>query len=99
MDSVAPVSLPGDLARLPLRREAKGSTALTELSMMHHQGFPLKNEAAGSSNRQDEIMIWVAAPPLGDMAGGLLKSLRDAIVRRDSRQSPQGRSVIQGRTV
>jgi hypothetical protein len=33
------------------------------------------------------------------MAGGLLRAMQGAIARGDSRLSPQGRTMIQGRTV
>lgn len=67
--------------------------------MVYNPGFPLKNGAAAPYGRQYEIIILVAAPPQGEMAGGLLRAMRDAIARGDSHLSPQGRSVIQGRTV
>ena len=88
LEQISSAPLPTQLVALPLSGRIDGRLALTELSWMHNQGFPLSKGAVGTYGGENEITLYVAGTSLKFMAGRLLVAMRDKIAETNSPFTP-----------
>jgi hypothetical protein len=99
LEQIGSAPLPTQLVSLPLAGRIDGRSALTELTWMHNQGFPLNAGAVGTYGVENGITLYVAGTPLKLMTGRLLVAMRDKIAETNSPFTPLAEREINRRTV
>jgi hypothetical protein len=99
LEQISSAPLPTHLVSLPLSGRIDGRSALTELTWMHNQGFPLNTGVVGTYGVANEITLYVAGTPLKFMAGRLLVAMRDKIAGTNSPFTPLAEHEINRRKV
>ena len=94
----ASLTLPEQLAGLPLSSQMTGPQAVTDFSNLHGERFPLTSGAVGfyGNNR---ATIWVAGAPLSLMAARLVTAMRDKIAEGNSPFTTSGEYQDNKRTI
>jgi hypothetical protein len=94
----AALTLPVQLAGLPLSSQMTGPQAVADFSNLHGEQFPLTSGALGiyGNNR---ATLWVAGAPLDLMAARLVAAMRDKIAEGNSPFTPSGEYQDNHRTV
>jgi hypothetical protein len=94
----ATLSLPGQLAGLPLSSQMAGPQAVAEFSNLHGEQFPLISGAFGIYGN-NQVTLWVAGAPLNLMAARLVTAMRDKIAEGNSPFTPSGEYQDNKRTI
>ena len=94
----AALTLPVQLAGLPLSSQTTGPQAVADFSNLHGESFPLSSGAVGiyGNNR---ATLWVAGAPLNLMAARLVIAMRDKIAEGNSPFTPSGEYQDNERTI
>jgi hypothetical protein len=94
----AALTLPVQLAGLPLSSQMTGPQAVADFSNLHGEQFPLTSGAVGfyCNNR---ATIWVAGAPLSLMAARLVTAMRDKIAEGNSPFTTSGEYQDNKRTI
>ena len=94
----AAVSLPEQIAGLPLSTKMTGTQATEEFDMLHNQQFPLTSGAVGIYGEQ-KAALWVGGAPFKFMAAGMVTAMRDKIAEGQSPFTPIDEFKDGGRTI
>jgi len=94
----AVVSLPKQLAGLPLTDRMTGTEAAENFINLHRQKIPITSGAIGFYGG-NQATIWVAGAPFNFMAAGMINSMRDKIAEDNSPFTPTSKSKIGERTI
>lgn len=98
VNNPALVSIPDNLAGLPLKDQLTGKDAALDFSQLHGKQFPLTSGAVGIyGNRQ--ATLWVAGAPLKIMAAEMITAMRDKIAEGRSPFTATGEFSDNGRTI
>ncbi len=85
----ASLTLPGQIANLPLASQMSGPQAVADFSNLHGERFPLTSGAVGIYGN-NQATLWVAGAPLDLIAARLVAAMRDKIAEGNSPFSPSG---------
>jgi hypothetical protein len=94
----AALTLPVQLAGLPLSSQMTGPQALTDFSNLHGEQFPLTSGAVGIYGNH-QATLWVAGAPLNLMAARLVTAMRDKIAEGNSPFTPSNEYQDNQRTI
>lgn len=92
------VSLPGQIAGLPLAAETTGTQAAAEFLRLHGRQFPLTSGAIGTYG-DHQATLWVAGTPLRWIAAGMVSAMHEKIAGGKSPFTPIGEYQDGSRTV
>lgn len=88
-DTPESAALPDTLAGLSLTAESYGPEAVSEITRLHDQKFPLSSGAYGMYGSQGGMaMLWVAGAPAKLMAARMVDEMEQAIANGDSPFKP-----------
>jgi len=94
----ASLTLPEQLAGLPLSSQMTGPQAVTDFSNLHGEQFPLTSGAVGIYG-DHQATLWVAGAPLNLMAARMVTAMRDKIAEGNSPFTPSGEYQDNQRTI
>ncbi len=94
----ADISLPDQIAGLPLSMKMTGAQAIEEFDMLHKKHFPLTSGAVGIYGDQ-EAALWVGGAPFNFMAADMVTGMRDKISEGGSPFMPIDEIENSGRTI
>lgn len=93
-------ALPDTLAGLSLAAESYGPEAVSEITRLHDQRFPLSSGAYGIyGSRGHRAMLWVASAPVKLMATRMVDEMKQAVANGGSPFTPTGTREVNGRTL
>ncbi len=84
---LAAVSLPNQMAGLPLTNRVTGPQAAAAFENLHGKQFPLTSGAIGYYGNQ-QATLWVAGAPLNFMASRMIEAMRAKIAEGNSPFTP-----------
>ncbi|MFA5873876.1 MAG: hypothetical protein WC832_07915 [Anaerolineales bacterium] len=94
----ASLTLPEQLAGLPLSSQMNGPQAVTDFSNLHGEQFPLTSGAVGIYG-DHQATLWVAGAPLNLMAARMVTAMRDKIAEGNSPFTPTNEYQDNQRTI
>lgn len=94
----ATLTLPEQLAGLPLSSQMNGPQAVADFSNLHGKQFPLTSGAVGIYG-DHQATLWVAGAPLNLMTARMVTAMRDKIAEGNSPFTPSGEYQDNKRTI
>jgi len=94
----ATLTLPDQLAGLPLSSQMNGPQAVADFSNLHGKQFPLTSGAVGIYG-DHRATLWVAGAPLNLMTARMVTAMRDKIAEGNSPFTPSGEYQDNQRTI
>ncbi|MFH1906053.1 MAG: hypothetical protein ABIL11_01505 [Chloroflexota bacterium] len=94
----ATLTLPDQLAGLPLSSQMNGPQAVADFSNLHGKQFPLTSGTVGIYG-DHQATLWVAGAPLNLMTARMVTAMRDKIAEGNSPFTPSGEYQDNQRTI